>query len=123
MNSKDWICFVTSFLCFFPSRLLCICVNAFDFSYLCVGILCQRRPFFLYVDVCVKCSQFTSFLLKIDASIEHVLVLLFFLLDTLISRKKFMISFLFTSRIPTPGLVYGFQERKYSFLRPKLASK
>ena len=35
--------------------------------------------------------------------------------DTLILRKKSMISFLFTSRIPYPGLVYGFQERKYSF--------
>ena len=32
--------------------------------------------------------------------------------DTLILRKKSMISFLFTSKIPTPGLVYGFQERK-----------
>ena len=64
MNSKDWICFVTSFLCFFPSHLLYICVDAFDFSYLFVGILCQRRPFFLYVDVCVKCSQFASFLFE-----------------------------------------------------------
>ena len=35
--------------------------------------------------------------------------------DTLILRKKSMISFLFTSKILTPGLVYGFQERKGSF--------
>ena len=42
--------------------------------------------------------------------------------DTLILRKKSMISFLFTSKIPTPSLVYGFQERKGSsfFLKAQI---
>ena len=39
-----------------------------------------RNVLFLYVDLYVKCSQLASFLLKIDASVEHVLILLFFFL-------------------------------------------
>ena len=95
----------------FPSRLFCICVDAFDFSYLCVCILCQR-----HLSFCM--FTFVSSVLNLLHSYWRLMPLssmsLFFcssFLDTLILRKKSMISFLCTSSIPTPDLVYGFQER------------
>ena len=88
-SSAPWngsLCLISWWL--IGARHVFICVDKLDFSYLCIGFLCQRRPFFLSVDVCVKCSQFASFLLKINASVEHVLVFLFFLLLTLWSWER-----------------------------------
>ena len=116
-SSAPWngsLCLISWWL--IGARHVFICVDKLDFSYLCIGFLCQRRPFFLSVDVCVKCSQFASFLMKIDAFVEPILVLFSSFFETLILRRKSIISFLCRSRIPTQGLVYGFQERKGSFI-------
>ena len=103
-----------SFAFFFTSSLyLCWCI--WLFLSLCWHPLLETPFLFVCWHLCQVFS--ICFILIEDWRLRQACPCSFVLpsFDTLILRKKSMISFLFTSRIPTPGLVYGFQEMKGSF--------